>query len=656
MGRFSNQSKLLHPTSYNNFYESRKYIAILDTLIFSSPAIDMEQKSSIGEPLLSGDDVQEEDPQSSYFDIETLRYEADEADETLTNLAASMGKWSSLRRSKMQRMNDLENGSSDEDDDFGGPMASAASATASITLRRVGKYFMRTTSKSKKQQKFCSVSFFRWLRVPILRQQWIKCENNSYLNSSLHEERRPRWMDLLFDLVLVGFQLHICKIFALAIQHLSAYHAAGFILSSFGIVALLWQTVQNYRNRYHSSGNQDTVIIVIMICIAIFTIRDLHHCAEHNICHTGKDMDGYCENTWKGISALYILYGALNIWVGTSNTLFRMHNIYEATWFFLCACIWLIFPGIGKTEFRMTYMTTTMCLLIIRPALVGLIQVLRETFQPQNVAYLRERLGLLVIINIAVLVEQSFETECDLEELFGMCHQSHDHRHNQSHLPSHGERHIHDPWPQSNSIQNDSSKISRGAFTGYTSTLGYSTLALAIFMKFMYFNVYDYSEMEEQVSKYSYQPINGARLILVYFLAVCCGLLSVDGKLTLCRLSDSNVKSSPMLTYVAGVVVATAVFSFHHYTNTRRAKKAWTLFNFWSFLVLRFLIIVVAIAQESIAPTAEGEVYHIFTFIASFVLSLLVEHYVLHLPLRYGAKRDRELKLILSNLAKSLEE
>ena len=98
------------------------------------------------------------------------------------------------------------------------------------------------------------------------------------------------------------------------------------------------------------------------------------------------------------------------------------------------------------------------------------------------------------------------------------------------------------------------------------------------------------------------------------------------------------------------------MFSFHHYTNTKRAKKAWTYFNFCSFLVLRFLIIVVAVAQHLVVPTVTGAVYHIATFIATFVLSLLVEHYVLHLPLRYGAKRDRELKLILSNLAKSMDE
>ena len=610
----------------------------------------MEEKPVIREPLLSGNDSQEVQFQGSHFDVETLRYEVDGADETVKSLASSMGKWSSLRRSQVPRMNDLENGSSGEEDDgdVDDFTAGTSSMTSSVALKRLGKHFMRTSLKSEKRQKYCSISCLKWLRVPILRQQWVKCDGNVYLNSSLREERRPRWMDLLFDLVLVGFQIQICKIFAVAMQKVDMYRAAGTILSGFGIVALMWQVVQNYRNRYHSSGNQDTLIIVIVICVAIFTVRDLHHCAEHILCDKSQDMDGYCEHTWQGISALYVIYGALNLWAGSSNTLFRLHNVYEATWFLISACIWLIFPRISKAAFRSTYIITTMLLLIVRPILIGLIKPLRDTFQPQNVAYLRERLGLLIIVNIAVLVEQSFETECDLESLLGLCDDSYNDYHNQSHSHS---RRLHDQWLPSDLMREEQQNL-----TKFSNPLGYSTLALAIFIKFMYFNVYDYSEMEEQVSKYSYQEINGVRLILVYFLAVCCGLLSVDGELTLCKLGGFNIKSSWQLTYAVGVVIATAVFSFQHYTNTKRAKNAWTYFNFCSFLVLRFLVTLVAVAQHFVAPTVDGEVYHIATFIVGFSFSLLVEHYVLHLPLRYGAKRDRELKLILSNLAKSLAE
>ena len=115
--------------------------------------------------------------------------------------------------------------------------------------------------------------------------------------------------------------------------------------------------------------------------------------------------------------------------------------------------------------------------------------------------------------------------------------------------------------------------------------LGYSTLALAIFIKFMYFNVYDYSEMEEQVSKYSYQPINGVRLILVYFLAVCCGLLSVDGKLTLCKLGGFNIKSSWQLTYAArgGNSYCSIFFStLHKYEKGQESMDIFQLLQFFS--------------------------------------------------------------------------
>ena len=159
----------------------------------------MEDKPVIREPLLSGNDLHEAHFQGSHFDVETLRFEADGADETLQNLASSMDKWSSLRTSKMPQMNELENGSSsgeDDDGDLDGFKASTSSMTASLTLRRLGKYFLRKTSKSNKRQKYCSIPCFTWMRVPILRQRWVKCDGNVYLNSSLHEERRPRWMDL----------------------------------------------------------------------------------------------------------------------------------------------------------------------------------------------------------------------------------------------------------------------------------------------------------------------------------------------------------------------------------------------------------------------------------------------------------------------------
>ena len=117
----------------------------------------------------------------------------------------------------------------------------------------------------------------------------------------------------------------------------------------------------------------------------------------------------------------------------------------------------------------------------------------------------------------------------------------------------------------------------------------------------------------------------------------------------MCKLGGSICKGRWPFTYAAGVVIATLVFSFQHYTNTKRAKKVWTYFNFCSFLVLRFLVIVVAVAQHFVVPTVRGAVYHIATFIVGFSFSLLVEHYVCTCQTWYGAKRDRELKLILSN-------
>ena len=62
----------------------------------------------------------------------------------------------------MPRMNDLENGSSGEEDDgdVDGFTAGTSSATSSVALKRLGKHFMRTSLKSEKRQKYCSIPCF----------------------------------------------------------------------------------------------------------------------------------------------------------------------------------------------------------------------------------------------------------------------------------------------------------------------------------------------------------------------------------------------------------------------------------------------------------------------------------------------------------------
>ena len=181
--------------------------------------------------------------------------------------------------------------------------------------------------------------------------------------------------------------------------------------------------------------------------------------------------------------------------------------------------------------------------------------------------------------------------------------------------------------------------------------LGFTTLFLAFFMKVLYFNVYDYSEMEEQVSKYTYQPINGIRLTLVYFLSIGFSLLSADEKITLCQLSDmEDIHGKPTLTYTCAIVILTITFTIHHYTNTKRAKKKWHSRKFWTFICLRFFIVFACIIFDLIFST-DAYSYHIFVFMILFLVSLSVEQYILKLPMRYGAKRDKELRSKLNHLA-----
>ena len=104
-------------------------------IVNSIAVSNMEEKPVVGAAPFRNDS-QEVQFQGSRFDVKTLRYEVDGADETVKSLASSMGKWSSLRRSQMPRMNDLENGSGEEDDgDVDDFTAGTSSMTSSVALK-----------------------------------------------------------------------------------------------------------------------------------------------------------------------------------------------------------------------------------------------------------------------------------------------------------------------------------------------------------------------------------------------------------------------------------------------------------------------------------------------------------------------------------------
>ena len=586
--------------------------------------MELSDNNSKSTPLLPA--MSNEDHVIVYDDIDNSEH-----DEVLSQLTSSMDSWSGLRRKRQRGMTGL--GDSDDEDDN-----SVMIKSKSMSLKTYGgRILSESKRKLLKRHKYCKIKCLNFIRVPTLRQQWIEVPGEIYLNSSIHDERRPRWMDLLFDLVLVGFQIHIWKLFVQMLPDAEVYDTFGFLISGYGIVALLWQTVQKYRNRYHSSGLQDTFILIFMIILAVIAIRDLHHCTIFVTCSAIDILiDHQCHEISLGISLLYIFYGLLNLWVASFNKKFRLNNIYEAIWFFISSMSWLVVViiPVSRKIFRMNYVLSTLLLLICRPALVSIVKKLKDDFQPQNVSYLRERLGLLVIVNLAIVIEQSFETEC-IHSNFHLC----DHAMNGS-TAIHTPRRLQAVAPEEVD-ENSLSKV----------FLGFTTLFLAFFMKVLYFNVYDYSEMEEQVSKYTYQPINGIRLTLVYFLSIGFSLLSADEKITLCQLSDmEDIHGKPTLTYTCAIVILTITFTIHHYTNTKRAKKKWHSRKFWTFICLRFFIVFACIIFDLIFST-DAYSYHIFVFMILFLVSLSVEQYILKLPMRYGAKRDKELRSKLNHLA-----
>jgi hypothetical protein len=463
------------------------------------------------------------------------------------------------------------------------------------------------------------------------------------LNSSIHDERRPRWMDLLFDLVLVGFQTHIWELFNKMLSDTTHYISIGFLLSGYGIIAILWQTSQKYRNRYHSSGTQDTLVLCIMIMLAIFAIRNLHHCTESVVC-SDDSMKLFleCRDTSLGVAMLYLFYGFLNLWVRSANKKFRLHNMYEAICFFIGAVGWFVVLIAPLTAhwFRFHYIVSTILILIFRPLMISISTKLKNDYQPQNISYLRERLGLLVIVNLAIVVEQSFEHDCRVSE-FKICDRASDGG-TLSFATNHSEDTVH------HEVHDDDHEPV-GIVLYY---LSYSTFFLAFFMKILYFNLYDYSEMEEQISKYKYQSINGIRLTLVYFLAIGLSLISADEKITLCELLLKDVEDFDEITYILAVFIITITLTIHHYLNTKRAKKKWNE-HFWAFIGLRASICVICYllhACDRYIHIIDQDSAHITIFIALFSISLFIEHNVLKLPTRYGANRDKTLRRKLDSL------
>ena len=145
------------------------------------------------------------------------------------------------------------------------------------------------------------------------------------------------------------------------------------------------------------------------------------------------------------------------------------------------------------------------------------------SFQPVNIAYFAERVGLCVVVNLAVLVESSIADVCDgLAPVSQFCTAHHrrlsDHS-NQGGNGTAAASHHTPSWTDN----------------FHTNVPKFQAVIFALFVKVLYFNVYRPSEIEENTSRSRYPMMVDANVILITTLAVGLSIISSETQLSLCE-------------------------------------------------------------------------------------------------------------------------
>eukprot|EP00505_MAST-04D_sp_SCG-Rhode-Island_P004193 Stramenopile-MAST_4_protein_4193 len=412
-------------------------------------------------------------------------------------------------------------------------------------------------------KKTVGVGFKSLFGKSVLRQEWIEQKDGSFRNSSNHEHRSVKWMDILFDLALVGFQLHVWKLMT---QHFAMNSIRdGFVIAIVGYSFLMaiWKHVTLERNLYHGGGWRDTALIFVYLP----------------------------KNVWEGI--------------------------------FVCICA--ILP------------------IAAPPFIHGLCcpRWLRHSFQPVHIGYFLERVGLCVIVNLAIMIESTIADLCDdlaPEKEFCSSH----HRRLSGH--SHGTGDVHNHTVADPLEGNDASGIQLLKVQG---------ILMVILVKCLYFNVYRPSQAEENASESRYSFFVDFNVILITLLAIGLSLWSSENHLAICS-HDYHLDTGKFPPYntemlaTTGTVCLFIAFTLWHVLHTRNGFRhegkgvSWTPKTFLSVCAIRITSMVLCIVLQRCYVGKDGEV---FIFIGSVLLFLLVEEKFLHSPILYGRKLDVQLAL-----------
>lgn len=486
----------------------------------------------------------------------------------------------------------------------------------------------------------------------VLRQEWIEQEDGTFINSSHHEHRKVKWMDILFDLALVGFQLHVWKLIT---QHFAeGKFKDGFVIAIVGysFLVAIWKHVTLERNLYHGGSWRDTVLILLYLTGLIVAINGMHSCVQMHTCidMLSDHAHGQCTLFGGGALGCCLLASStsfLHSMFGPSKKMARPHAI-EALLFLFAALPWF-FVVAQATNIWETYFGAFLCICAILPIAAPPIIYgfccptwLRHSFQPVNIGYFVERVGLCFIVNLAVLIESSISDLCDdLHPHTNFCNDHH-RRLSTNNEHKHGELQGHNHTLKDPTEGSD-------AFTMFI--LRIQGILMATMAKCMFFNVYRPSQTEENISQSRYSFFVDVNVILITILAIGLSLWSSENHLIICkydyhRENGTYAEYSMDILEVTGTVCLYIAFSLWHVLHTRNGFRRegkgvnWTTRRFLSVCAIRIAFMALSIVLQKAT-----EEYDVFVFIACFLLSLLVEEKLFDAPMFYGRKMDVRLAL-----------
>ena len=459
------------------------------------------------------------------------------------------------------------------------------------------------------------------------RQQWkLRKDGVTYENTGMYEDRRARWMDIFFDLILAGLSLR-CAELSLRSQREPEYDIHKhwlFMIASYGSCIAVWAQVTNHRNRYHLKRTSwlNTVIIAIFIAMLAFEINAMEYCVKSLMCTAStNDILGGCKIVFLANALKFLFCGMISFYIAKTDTLMHKFNFLNGLVMLFVSFSFLVLYFIydGSERCAQLWAVLSLTPLIAIPLGSRFIPGINEVYQPLNTHYFLERLGLLIISLLAVLMETLFAHSCTNSP--GLC----DNGNNRTVFRSE-ERDDH-----------------HGRSLAPYIKLGVCLL-YALFIKMSIFNIYTASILDEQVSPSTkYDITNDARIFSGLILATGIAILSneMNRDASVCELDKGRNISD--LNEFGEIIVSFAMTSFH-YVNTWRSKKWtwWKTIIFWSERILLQAIGRVLAHMTKDVPQSINQLDPLI-YASLMLVSFYIEKHFLNLPTNHGKEQDAQI-------------